>query len=784
MSNKYQTNRVKISEKLGKISFLSKKPTGTQNSLKIHQSPLFNPKYYKVFSLGLFSFLCAYLVASTLTPVKSSDAAEVIISNNTSDFFIKITSADSLPISVTSSPTGQLAYATDSLNVATNSQNGYKLYVSTSGNDNNIYQNGDSGTSAQGYFGPTTGTIANPTHLSQNTWGFALSKVASTDSKYNPLAETFAAKTTYVNNTEAPTPDSTWAAVPTYANAEQAKISELSSGSNAPAGTDLDIYYGVNASTTLPTGNYSTTITYTAFSEGVNVFPTMQDFTSAQCDAMGTNTSINLSDSRDDKYYRVTKMADGHCWMTDNLALDGADKVGNVRVLTPNDSNVAQNRTLAENITDGTAPEYDVVQIYSGIANNVTSECDSSYPDCIVNTTTKYGNLYNWNAATAGVGKQATTGTVTESICPKGWRLPDNAGDFSYANLFGKYNLPITNSTNHSAVQVVQQSPLNFSIGGQYSGSSHQNRFTAGYWTRVNYNNTTAMRIDINSASGRFYPFDNGGKGNGFSVRCVFAGQNDEIMQRFTAAQCSNLAESTAQTDNRKTMIDSRDGKFYTISKLADGNCWMTSNLALDGMDGLGAVRTLTTADSNVTESRTLATNITNNTTSVNDTIQIYSGNANDATANCGSYASCVVSGIKYGNLYSWTAATAGVGMLASTGTITESVCPKNWQLPNHTGAESFIGLLSASGLPTVGSYDDNAIVAIQSSPFYFPLAGYYVDYNAAQGEYAYYWSRTVDTNHTNNALGIHFNVVGYGFNPQSTDGKRAGEAVRCVFGS
>ncbi|MBR0403123.1 hypothetical protein IJI55_01025, partial [Candidatus Saccharibacteria bacterium] len=369
--------------------------------LTIYQNFIFRPKYYKTFALGLFAFLCAYVAASTFTPVQTSDASTVTITNNTSDYYITITSADSLPLAVTSKPTGQLAYAVDTINITTNSDNGYKLYVSTSSNDNNIYQNGSSSTASSGYFQPTTGTVAAPAALAQNTWGFALSKVTDTTAaKYNPLASSFANISEYVNNTGAPTTDSTWAGVPTLANSEQAKISEASAA-NAPNGNDFDIYYGVDASTTLPTGNYSTEITYTAISEGVNQFPTMQDFTAEQCYNMATNTSINLSDSRDDKYYRVTKMADGHCWMTDNLALDGTDAAGNVRVLTPSDSNVTTNRPLAENITNGTTSEYNVVQIYSGVANDVTSSCDlTTAPYCIVNASTKYGNLYNWNAAT------------------------------------------------------------------------------------------------------------------------------------------------------------------------------------------------------------------------------------------------------------------------------------------------------------------------------------------------------------------------------------------------
>ena len=740
-----------------------------QKGLTLHQSFIFNPRHYKLFALGLFSFFCAYVVASTLTPVKSSDASTVVINNNTSDFFIQITSADSLGLDVTASPTGQMAIAKDTINVVTNSPNGYKLYVSTSGNDNNIYQGGSSSSASEGYFQPGSGTISSPAKLTQNTWGFALDS-----STGDPFSANFANIDYY--STGNPSADSTWAEVPKYANSSNAKIAETSDY-NSPDGTDLDIFYGINASTTLPTGSYSTEVTYTAISEGVNIFPTMQDFTSAQCDAMGTNTSINLSDSRDDKYYRVTKMADGHCWMTDNLALDGTDKAGNVRVLAPADSNVTTSRTLAANVPSGTPQSTEDIQIYSGVSNNTTSQCDTvTYPYCIVNTSTKYGNLYNWSAATAGVGKVATGGTVIESICPKGWRLPDDTGDFSYANLMSKYNLPTAATTDGTAVQAMQQSPLFYANIGYFDAVPISQGYNAIYWTRTAYDpnlyNAKTFSYGTNGGIG-YNPIN---KYIGSGIRCIFGGQSDEIMQNFTATQCANLAESTAEVDNRKTMIDSRDGKFYTISKLADGNCWMTSNLALDGMDGLGTVRTLTTADSNVTQNRTLATNIPDNTVSTNTEIQIYSGNALSMDSN----------GIKAGNSYNFMAATAGIGTSSITGTIMESICSKNWRLPDNAGDLSFVNLMSKYSLPTTNVSDAAAAVSkVQKEPLYTSLSGYYLSKGAQEyGSSGVYWSRIVPTDNSYSAYLMDFNSSRSTFWPLTLNQKIIGISVRCVFGS
>ncbi|MBQ6394196.1 hypothetical protein IJH97_00350, partial [Candidatus Saccharibacteria bacterium] len=63
--------------------------------LKLHQSFIFNPKHYRLFALGLFSFLCAYVVACTFTPVRNSDAAqEIRVENSHTGYYLTITIPD------------------------------------------------------------------------------------------------------------------------------------------------------------------------------------------------------------------------------------------------------------------------------------------------------------------------------------------------------------------------------------------------------------------------------------------------------------------------------------------------------------------------------------------------------------------------------------------------------------------------------------------------------------------------------------------------------------------
>ena len=78
---------------------------------------------------------------------------------------------------------------------------------------------------------------------------------------------------------------------------------------------------------------------------------------------------------------------------------------------------------------------------------------------------------------------------------------------------------------------------------------------------------------------------------------------NDLIyMQDMTPEICKNTkaknGASTVTPGNEvtKQLIDIRDGKKYWVAKLADNNCWMTQNLALDLKEGM----TLTSGDTNL----------------------------------------------------------------------------------------------------------------------------------------------------------------------------------------
>ncbi len=123
-----------------------------------------------------------------------------------------------------------------------------------------------------------------------------------------------------------------------------------------------------------------------------------------------------LSDVRDNNTYTVRKLADGNCWMSENLRLNGGTTI------TPANSDVSSNFTLATAQTSGAT-------VWSGDTNHVYSTGDF--------------RLYSWYTATAGSGAGMSSGDAPNSICPKGWGLPPATGNKSFLNLLnGYYGIP------------------------------------------------------------------------------------------------------------------------------------------------------------------------------------------------------------------------------------------------------------------------------------------------------------------------------------------------------
>ena len=271
--------------------------------------------------------------------------------------------------------------------------------------------------------------------------------------------------------------------------------------------------------------------------------------------------TVTLTDTRDNNTYTVSKLADGRCWMTQNLRI--IDKT-----LTPADSNVTANYTIPASSING----------FNAYNTN------NAYLDSI------HGGYYTWTTATAGTGTTAlsTNGhNTTVSICPKGWRLPTSGASGEFQTLYNNYN----------SSSSIMSAPAKFSL----SGATYNNSYFEGegsYWSSTVSSIYKAYYLGLTTSDVNPSRDDHGYMLNGFSVRCI---ADDKLglssiasMQDITPEVCANTKEHQTAT-----LRDTRDGNTYTVAKLKDGKCWMTQNLRIIN-------KTLTPADSDVVSNYTI----------------------------------------------------------------------------------------------------------------------------------------------------------------------------------
>ena len=599
---------------------------------------------------------------------------------------ISISAPDEVRVSLEPTQLGKFESQEVKVNIFTNAISGYELYFSSYDEDTNLkhVNNAITRTIPSSFSGELT-----PATMANNTWGYSL------------------------NNTS-------FKAVPKHSI--QAKLKDLKT---YPSGADLvqSVYLGVKANSEIPSGVYTKRLVFTALAhENPNNFFSifrMQDMTSALCDTATTPVrtattfdtdgshhgdpnyvpTVTLTDTRDNNTYTVSKLADGKCWMTQNLRIAG-------KTITPADSNVTTSYTIPASSPSGF----------------IAHDTSNAYVD-------SDGGLYNWYTATAGTGTQSmSSGNTTNSICPKGWRLPTGGSSGEFQTLYNNYN----------SLSALRSSPVNLTLSGDVGNSTPYGRGSYGrYWSSTAHSSGNAYLIYL--AASNVYPAYNIGTYFGFSVRCV---ADDKLtfdsianMQDMTPELCANTKEH--QT---KTLRDIRDDNTYTVAKLKDGRCWMTQSLRIAG-------KTLTSADSDVTS---------------NYTIPASSGSG------FGTYDTSSVYVDSDGGLYTWYAATAGTGTKSmSSGNTTVSICPKGWRLPTGGNGGEFEALNNR--------YSSISDLMANAN---FVLSGFLGGGSRAdQGSGGFYWSSTVNSSdyayylylNTSNAYPAHYSHKYNGF------------SVRCI---
>jgi uncharacterized protein (TIGR02145 family) len=260
----------------------------------------------------------------------------------------------------------------------------------------------------------------------------------------------------------------------------------------------------------------------------------MQQMTQAYCASMtvynGINTTalLTLSDTRGGSY-TVGKLADGNCWMLDNLKLGSTT---GTMALTSNDTDLhtASNPnitnssgtlqfTLPQLITSGSS-SYDNPGAYGPVTGDTSTG------------STNYGYLYNWPAATAGESRTTmpnNSGNAPNSICPAGWHMPTggSAGEFAWLNA-KMNNVAATSPSTNSGTGYYQ----NFQFNGPFRGVSSGYWFNSfngqgdsgNFWSSSTYPDNSSIAFRPYFGSSYVHVDDYDSRVVGYSVRCLATG--------------------------------------------------------------------------------------------------------------------------------------------------------------------------------------------------------------------------------------------------------------------
>ena len=234
------------------------------------------------------------------------------------------------------------------------------------------------------------------------------------------------------------------------------------------------------------------------------------------CSSMSIGDITARKDTRDNNVYAIAKLADGKCWMIENLRLADKDSNNNDVILsssnTHNPSLPLTNSWWYSSANDGdTKPTSNHLSVTTDPTS--TAWCNTHSSDCddqsMLNTDNitfftnnvassysagsnvySYGTYYNWYSATAGHGRySSSTGfNAPGDICPAGWHLPtgkDATSEFGVLDLaLGGTGQGESGSAGKILSKTYRSYPNNFILSGGLSSSSISNRNSSGsYWS-------------------------------------------------------------------------------------------------------------------------------------------------------------------------------------------------------------------------------------------------------------------------------------------------------------
>ncbi|MDO4747152.1 MAG: InlB B-repeat-containing protein [Candidatus Saccharibacteria bacterium] len=291
------------------------------------------------------------------------------------------------------------------------------------------------------------------------------------------------------------------------------------------------------------------------------------------CSSLPQGSVTALTDQRDNNTYAIAKLADGNCWMIENLRLendaahnsDGTLAQGYGTSATYGNFSGLANPETPDKFTD----TYSANSLYSndgvdGTINIGTSNLARRMPrynnintptnasdrpqnpttNDAINTTSNasmysYGNYYSWHAAIADTTNYSSGDHNTTSICPTGWQIP--LGGTSTGNIEQGASDPAnkvpgfsyldrkmggTGATQYTVADSLRwrKYPANFVYSGDVYNGSVDSRGRYGYlWSSTAYSSNSAYYLYLDSP----YVYPGTGyssKYYGWTVRCVAFG--------------------------------------------------------------------------------------------------------------------------------------------------------------------------------------------------------------------------------------------------------------------
>lgn len=155
---------------------------------------------------------------------------------------ISLATSDTVTLSLTPTTTGVYTIDNDAVEVTTNSDDGFTLSIESDAADSSDLE-GDGGV-----ISPVSGSPGSPTALNMNQWGY----------RVDGMFGFGAGPTSAVQNE--PSSSLTFTGLPF--SGSPAILAEFDE--SAPDGIVIDVWYGVRGDTSIPSGSYTRTLTYTA----------------------------------------------------------------------------------------------------------------------------------------------------------------------------------------------------------------------------------------------------------------------------------------------------------------------------------------------------------------------------------------------------------------------------------------------------------------------------------------------------------------------------------------